>query len=221
MRRTKIIHAYIYIYGIQIILYNFYWYEPKEINIHGPTSHLYILLKSIIHSGRNFKHYSDVVMGAMASQITSLMIVYSTVYTDQRKHQRSASLVFVRGIHRWPVNSPHKRPVTQKMFPFDDVIMANGMRQGCLSLAHITVWHHIEYVGFPHKGPVMWKAIPCYVIIMTSDQTSESWNDYRSKRYSLSLRLSASSSCLTFRSIDSLGSSRPLSKLTRWQRGSF
>ena len=64
-------------------------------------------------------------MGAKASQITSLAIVYSTVYSgaDQRKHQSSASLVFVRGIHRGPVNSPHKWPVTRKMFPFDDVIM--------------------------------------------------------------------------------------------------
>ena len=42
---------------------------------------------------------------------------------DQRKHQSSASLAFVWGIHRWPVNSPHKWPVTRKMFPFDDVIM--------------------------------------------------------------------------------------------------
>ena len=64
-------------------------------------------------------------MAAMVSQMTSLMIVYSTVYsgTDQRKHQSSASLAFVRGIHRRPVNTPHKRPVTRKMFPFDDVIM--------------------------------------------------------------------------------------------------
>ena len=65
-------------------------------------------------------------MGAIASQITSLTIVYSTVYSDadQNKHQSSASLAFVRGIHRGPVNSPHKWPVTRKMFPFDDVIMA-------------------------------------------------------------------------------------------------
>ena len=68
-------------------------------------------------------HYNDVIMGAMASQITSLTIVYSTVYSDQPKYQRSASLAFVRGIHRWRVNSPHKWPVTRKMFPFDDVIM--------------------------------------------------------------------------------------------------
>ena len=50
-------------------------------------------------------HYSGVIMGAMASQITSLTIVYLTVYlgADQRKHQSSASLAFVRRIHRWPV----------------------------------------------------------------------------------------------------------------------
>ena len=70
-------------------------------------------------------HYNDVIMSTMASQITSLTIVCSTVYSagDQRKHQSTASLAFVWGIHRWPVNSPHKRPVTRKIFPFDDVIM--------------------------------------------------------------------------------------------------
>ena len=64
-------------------------------------------------------------MGTIASLITSLTIVYLTVYSDadQRKHQSSASLTYVRGIHRRPVNSPHKWPVTRKMFPFDDVIM--------------------------------------------------------------------------------------------------
>ena len=69
-------------------------------------------------------HYNH-VMSAMPSQITSLKIVYSTFYSgaDQRKHQSSASLAFVQGIHRSPVNSPHKWPVTRKMFPFDDVIM--------------------------------------------------------------------------------------------------
>ena len=74
-------------------------------------------------------HYNDVIMGAIASQITSLTIVYSIIYSDadQRKHQSSAALAFVRGIHRGPVNSPHKWPVTRKMFPFDDVIMQSGM----------------------------------------------------------------------------------------------
>ena len=80
---------------------------------------------SLCHVHKGQSHYDDVMIGAMASQITSLTIVYSTVYSgaDQSKHQSSASLAFVWGIHRWPVNSPHKWPATRKMFPFDDVIM--------------------------------------------------------------------------------------------------
>ena len=78
--------------------------------------------------GRNKKwdlHYDDVIMTMLASQITSLTVVYSIVYSgvNQRKHQSSASLAFVWEIHRGPVNFPHKWPVTRKMFPFDDVIM--------------------------------------------------------------------------------------------------
>ena len=73
----------------------------------------------------HINHYNDVIMGSIASQITSLTTVYSIVYSDagQGKHQSSASLAFVRGIHRGPVNPPHKWPVTRKKFPFDDVIM--------------------------------------------------------------------------------------------------
>ena len=84
-------------------------------------------------------HYNDVIMGAIASQITSLTIVYSIVYSDadQRKHQSSASLAFVRGIHRGPVNYPHKWPVTRKMFPFDDVIMCPWLSPCC---AMVTAW---------------------------------------------------------------------------------
>ena len=91
--------------------------------------------KSVKPTGNNTQpntrkgRYNDVIMSAMASQITSHTIVYSSVWSDvdQRKHQSSASLAFVRGIHRWPVNSPTKGPVTWKMFPFDDVIMVNGI----------------------------------------------------------------------------------------------
>ena len=79
------------------------------------------------------RHYTDVTIGAMSSQITSLTIVYSIVYSgaDHRKHQSSASLAFVRGIHRWPANSPQKWPVTRKLFPFDDVIgRVKGWKDG-------------------------------------------------------------------------------------------
>ena len=74
---------------------------------------------------KSVSHHNDVTMSAMASPITSLTTVYSAVYsgTDQGKHQSSASLAFVRGIHRWSVNSSHNGHVTRKMFPFDDVII--------------------------------------------------------------------------------------------------
>ena len=92
-------------------------------------------------------NYGDVIMGAIASQITSLTVVYTTVYSDadQRKYQSSASLTFVRGIHRGSVNSPHKWPVTRKMFPFDDVIMLN--------LSTVRFQTHISSIRFlPRKG---------------------------------------------------------------------
>ena len=86
-------------------------------------------------------HYGDVIMSTMASQITSVSIVYSTVCSgpDQRKHQSSASLAFVREIHRWWVNSPHKWPVTPKLFPFDDVIMSICFTQRFASVIKRTI----------------------------------------------------------------------------------
>ena len=90
-------------------------------------SHFFITtVIGIIIISKISSHKGDVIMGAIASQITSITIVYSAVYSDadERKHQRSASLAFVWGIHRGPVNSPHKWPVTRKIFPFDDVIMS-------------------------------------------------------------------------------------------------
>ena len=71
-------------------------------------------------------HDNDVIMGAIGSQFTSLTIVYSTVYAD--KWNKASKLLITglcAGIHRWPVNSPHKWPVTRKIFPIDDVIMSS------------------------------------------------------------------------------------------------
>ena len=90
-------------------------------------------------------HYKDVTMGMMASQIPSLTIVYSTIYSgpDQRKHQSSTSLAFVRGIHWSPVNSPHKGPVTWKMYPFEDVIMGSD--------SHYALHDVVNPVGITNK----------------------------------------------------------------------
>ena len=76
--------------------------DPLIPNIHWTISN---------HWGGTQRHYSDVIMSAMASQITEVLMVCSAVCSgaDQRKHQSSASPVLVRGFLRWPVNSPHKR----------------------------------------------------------------------------------------------------------------
>ena len=97
-------------------------------------------------------------MGAVASQITSLKMVFSTVYSDadQRKHQIPASLVFVRGIHRGPM----KWPVTRKMFPFDDVIMSCNIwfdKTGSICITTL-------YIG----GLVQWS---CYSIALIHKYT--------------------------------------------------
>ena len=95
----------------------------------------HILNKMVIHQKPDllFCHYDYVIKSAIGSQIISPTIVNSTTYssTDERKRQTSASLAFVRGIHRWPENSPHKGPVTRKMFPFDDVIMLTPFQNPC------------------------------------------------------------------------------------------
>ena len=94
-------------------------------------------------------HYTNVIIGSIASQITSLTIVYSNDYpgSDQRKHQSSASLAFVRGMHRRPVNSPHKGSVTRKMFPFDDVIMSYEIMCG-------PTLSSFDYPVHPVRGPL-------------------------------------------------------------------
>ena len=104
-------------------------------------------------------HYDDVIMGTMASQITRLTSVYSTVYSgaDQRKHQSSASLAFVWGIHRGPVNSPSKWPVTRKMFPFDDVIIV---------IQDMVKWHSVR----PRWLTTGLSILHCWVALVNSYQ---------------------------------------------------
>ena len=93
----------------------------------------------------NGDHHSDAIMSAMASFIASPMSDYSIVSSsaDQRKHQNSTSLAFLRGIHRWPVNSPDKWPVTRKMFPF--------MTSSCLIWVQGKSGTNILYCNTPHR----------------------------------------------------------------------
>ena len=87
-------------------------------------------------------------MDTMAYQITSLIIVYLTIYSgaDQRKHQSSASLAFVRGIHRWPVNSPHNWPVTRKCFH----LMTSSWIG---TYPAISAWGHV-LLSLPYKNAI-------------------------------------------------------------------
>ena len=106
------------------------------------------LLGTRTSAGTMITHYNDVIMTTVASQITSVSIVYSTgcPRADKRKHQSPASLALVRGIHRSTVNFLHKGPVTRRMFPFDDIIMQSGscvsFEVGTWSLIAITLTRH-------------------------------------------------------------------------------
>ena len=111
------------------------------------------------------RHYNDIIMGTMASQITSLTIVNSIVYSDadQRK------LAFVWGIHRGPVNSLQKWPVTQKMFPFDDVFMDTVQcRYNAVSFLRIPYKRHpiICWLGWG-MGCLLWVQILIDILLQS------------------------------------------------------
>ena len=117
-------------------------------------------------------HYNDDIMGAMASQITSLTIVYWTVHSraDQRKHESSASLAFVWGIHRWPVNSLHKWPVTRKMFPFDEGIMNTLGVDQCFPAQMVSNAEDV-FIWWRHYNRYQWLHV-----VRTIMSTHSSWH---------------------------------------------
>ena len=121
------------------LLYFTLLYFTLKSNLISPHQELYFQIKALImqtedygrHEGNEpgrillrpgFTYYSDVIMRVLASQISGVSIVYWTVGRSTKTSKPHVT-AFVRGIHRWPVNSRHKWPVTRKMFPFDDVIM--------------------------------------------------------------------------------------------------
>ena len=134
------------------------WKETAE------TVHSRGLICRIHEAEKTTKHYNDVIMSTMASQITSLTIVYTTVYSgaDERKQQSSASLAFVRGIHQWPVNSLHKGLVKRKMFPFDDVIM-EWMVWSYNEAVHPPGTHLWIILGWENTRFIRNNALFCYI----------------------------------------------------------
>ena len=118
------------------------------------------------NAGKSCFHYIDVIMTTMASQITSLTVVYSTVYSDadKKKHQSPSSLAFVRGIHRDRWIPRTKGQLRGKCF--------NLMTSSCCSAKtkpNIKVPHclpcakgiHRSPLSSHHKGSVIWKGFPC------------------------------------------------------------
>ena len=126
--------------------------------------HMIPIVPRIAAHGRNGCHHIDIIMTTLASQITSITVVYSTVYSDadQNKHQSSASLAFVWGIHRgrW---IPRTKASYAEMFPFDDVMLlpAHDWHFLCQPLQkEISIWQEtvsptINWkVSHPHSSAV-------------------------------------------------------------------
>ena len=125
-----------------------------------------VTLSNQTNDHSKYWHYNDVIMSVMASKITSVSIFCSTVGpgADLRKHQSAAPLAFVRGIHRWPVNSPHKKPVTRKFFTFDDVIM-----ELCRYFA-TSRWPFYKHSVGTYAGTVMTTFRSCIHIIPSAEE---------------------------------------------------
>ena len=134
-------------------------------------------------------------MRAMASQISGVSIVCSTVCSvaDQRKHQSSASLAFMRGIHRWPVVSPYKGPITQKIFHLVTPLWFGSVsRQQTPQGQSIATWwrHQIETFSallgicagnlpvtgeFPAQRPVMRSFEVFFDLCVNKRLSKQSW----------------------------------------------
>ena len=114
-------------------------------------------------------------MSDTASQITGVSIVDSTIClgADQRKHQSIASLAFVRGIHRWLVDSPHIGPVTFKMFPFDNVVFKTCYQK-------IITWSRetVEFVVYIWYRSEIWQT-PSQQWCWNVCQLSHRFDNYR------------------------------------------
>ena len=122
----------------------------KTPNVELPL-HIHIVVESVSLSWRchaNITVTSWWARWRLKSRASPLFALL--VQVQIKKHQSSASLAFVRGIHRWPVHFPHKRPVTRKIFPFYDVIMNNAttsnverrpdIKQKITSISHTSGW---------------------------------------------------------------------------------
>ena len=111
-------------------------------------------------------HFNDFIMSAMASQITGVSIVCTAVCSGayQIKHKSSESLAFAPGIDRWSVYSPYKRPVTRKVFQYDDAIMSTQTL--CFLRLLIRCTERCEYylTSFLISNNLIWIKFSCTCI---------------------------------------------------------
>ena len=126
---------------------DFIWpvsYQNITFIMNSITKHIYFLENEIKSNTALQWHHNEHDGISNHQQLDCLLIICSGA--DQRKHQNSTSLAFVRGIRWWPVDSPHKGPVTQKMFPCDDIIM------NCLKVADnpkaLDLWDSVILASF-------------------------------------------------------------------------
>ena len=132
-------------------------------------------------------HYSDVIMSSMASRITGVSIVHSTfVQVDQRKPQSSASLAFEGNPPRWPVYSPYKGPVTQKMFHLmTSSCLPMSPRVPSLTLGQCTIPsecrqtarnHNVDYFVY---APSQWETELQFKVVSHWRITCTEWSLYK------------------------------------------
>ena len=143
-------HIYIYIYHIYFIDINLNACYIISFHMFSSTRNVFMnnhrYGQDDYWTSRSDMYCSDVIRSTITPQITGISIIYSTVClgTYQRKHESSASLALVRGIHRWPVNLSRKRSVARKLFPFDDVIMDTFDSLAVWQIAYFT--RHLVYI---------------------------------------------------------------------------
>ena len=132
-------------------------------------------------------------MTTMVSQITSIMVVYSTVYSDadQRKHQSSG-----------PVNSPHKGPVARKMLSFDDVIMETctpwhesyALKTDVMLPTSLSLWAR-EGVVFANLPRLTWRQYWHWQLSGFSDDNFLVWLSWKTKHENIPARSFFSQIC--------------------------
>ena len=104
--------------------YNFYVYARRfSVRVEDPLRTTRMSMNQFLHHGLLALQWRHNESDGVSNHRCDDCLLYRVF----RKHQSSASLASVRGIHRSSVNSPHKGPVTRKMFPSDDVIMCRGV----------------------------------------------------------------------------------------------